>query len=201
MGKSTAAMMFRQLKVPVHDADATVHRLMSAGGGAIAAIDRMFPGTVQDGVVNREALAAAVFANPSALKRLEALLHPLVEADQRAFLAIARRHRQPLVVLDIPLLFETGAEARCDAVIVVTAPHFLQVRRLMQRPQMDQKRIAAILTRQMPDREKRRRADIIVPSGLGKAYSRRIIAHIVTRLRDQRAQLADLCLDRNRRPR
>jgi dephospho-CoA kinase len=203
MGKSTAAAMFRQMGVPVHDADATVHRLLTAGGAVVAQIAALFPGTVRDGAVDRGALAAAVFGNAAALVRLEALLHPLVEADQRAFLAMARRRKQPLVVLDIPLLFETGAEVRCDAVVVVSAPRFVQVQRLMRRPQMSRERIAATLARQMPDREKCRRADVVIPSGLGKAHSRRIIAQIVACLRDQHGggQSLGERLDRSRKRR
>lgn len=179
MGKSTAAAMFRDLGVPVYDADRAVHAVLGPGGAAVAAVGEALPGVVRDGAIDREAVARRVFGDGAALRRLEAIVHPLVQAEKARFLARCSRRRTPLVVLDIPLLFETGGEAGCDAVAVVSAPAFVQVQRLRARAGMDAARIAAVLARQMPDAEKRRRADYVIPSGLGRAFTRRAIAAIV----------------------
>ncbi len=168
MGKSTAARALRRLGLPLHDADAAVHRLMARGGAAVAAVERAFPGVVVDGAVDRPALGARVFADPAALKRLEAILHPLVRVEERHFLQSCRTRGVRLAVLDIPLLFETGGEARCDATLVVTAPRFLQDQRVLSRPGMTPERLARIRAQQMPDAEKRRRADFVVQTGLGR---------------------------------
>ncbi len=186
MGKSEAASMFRRLGVPVFDADAAVHRLMARGGAAVAAIDAAFPGAVRDGAVDRPALGAQVFDKPESLRRLEAIVHPLVRAERAKFLARALARRVPLVVLDIPLLFETGGEEHCDAVIVVTAPAAVQRARVLARANMTAEKFASILDQQTPDREKRRRADFVVPTGLGKRVTLNAIRRIVTMLEDQR---------------
>lgn len=168
MGKSTAAAMLRRLGWPVHDADATVHALMAKGGMAVAAIEAAFPGVVTDGAVSRPELGKRVFGDTAALRRLEAILHPLVRARETAFL---RRHMMRgtrLVVLDIPLLLETGGDKRCDAVAVVSCPAFLQEQRVLRRPGQSPRRLAAIRAQQMADFKKRRRADFIIPSGAGK---------------------------------
>jgi dephospho-CoA kinase len=178
MGKSVAASTFRRLGIPVHDADAAVHRLTAPGGLAIPAIARAFPGTVVEGVLDRRALGARVFANRRDLLELERILHPLVRASQRQFLAANRRKR--LVVLDIPLLFEGGNERRCHAVMVVTTSRIIQRQRVMRRPGMTEEKLADILRNQMPDREKRKRADFVVPTGIGfRSTLRRVlrIAH------------------------
>ena len=167
MGKSTAAKMFRRLGIPVHDADAAVHRLMGKGGRAVAAIEKAFPGSVIAGRVDRPALGAKVFGNPTELRRLEKILHPLVQAEAQRFIRRQRARRRKLVVLDIPLLYETGGEKRCDVVIVVTAPRFLQRARVLARPRMTPERLAEIEALQMPDREKRRRADYVIETGHG----------------------------------
>jgi dephospho-CoA kinase len=180
MGKSTAARMLKRLRVPVHDSDATVHRLLSRGGGAVQQIEREFPGSVRDGAVDRAALGAIVFRDATALRRLEAILHPLVQRSQRRFLACCAARRVPVAVLDIPLLYETGAERRVDAVIVVTAPPTIQRARVLARPGMTPEKLAGILSRQMPDREKRRRADFVVASSLGRAHTLRGLRRIVT---------------------
>ncbi len=185
MGKSTAAAMFRRLRVPVYDADRAVHRLLDRGGAAIPAIDRLFPGVVVAGRVDRPALGARVFKDRDALHRLEAVLHPLVREAREQFLALERRRGTGLVVLDIPLLYETGYERSCDAVAVVSAPTFVQMQRLRQRPHLDAQRIDAILARQIPDGEKRRRAHFVIPSGLGRALTWRTITRIVSTLRDR----------------
>jgi dephospho-CoA kinase len=167
MGKSTAARQLRRLGMLVHDADAVVHDLLSRGGVAVPAIAAAFPGAVKDGAVDRAALGARVFHDTDALRRLEAIIHPLVRRAEQRFLARARRQRRRLVVLDIPLLFETGGQRRCDAVAVVSAPPFVQARRVLARPGMTMARLEAIRRKQMPDREKRRRADVIIPTGCG----------------------------------
>jgi len=182
MGKSTAANMFRALGVPVHDADATVHRLLEEDRSVRRAIADRFPGTVSEGVVDRQALGAAVFSDPQARRDLEAILHPRVRQATEGFL---RRHRvmgTPLVVLDIPLLFETGGADRVDGVVVVSAPAALQRRRVLARPGMSEEKFAGILASQIPDREKRRRADFVVETGIGKAYTFARLKQIVTEI-------------------
>jgi dephospho-CoA kinase len=168
MGKSEAAKMFRRLGVPVFDADAAAHRLMAQGGAAVAAIDAAFPGVVKDGVVDRKALGDRVFGRPDDLRRLEGILHPRVRRARDRFLKLAQARRAPLAVFDIPLLFETGGERYCDAVLVVSAPAFIQRARVMARPGMSEEKFRAILAQQVPDHEKRRRADFVAPTGMGK---------------------------------
>jgi dephospho-CoA kinase len=184
MGKSTAAAMFRRLGVWVFDADRSVHRQLATNRQAIAAIAAAFPGVVREGRIDRAALARAVFGDDAALGRLESILHPLVDEDQERFLKIARRHGAPLVVLDIPLLFETGRERHCDCVAVVSAPAFVQLQRLKARPGMDPMRLEKTLARQMPDAEKRRRADYIIPTGRSRGDTMRTISRIVRQLRE-----------------
>lgn len=183
MGKSTAAATFQRLRVPIFDADATVHALQGRGGRAVAPIGAAFPGTVRDGRVDREALRRAVFGQPEALTRLERIVHPLVRDAERRFLASARRRAERLVVLDIPLLFETRGQGRCDLVVVVTAPAAIQRWRVLRRPGMTPERLTAILARQLPDAEKRRRADRLVHSGLSRHHAQRAIRAIVREIR------------------
>jgi dephospho-CoA kinase len=185
MGKSTAAAMLRRLGVPVHDADAAVHRLMAKGGAAVPAIATAFPDVVVDGAVDRQALGQRVFDDPAALRRLEAILHPRVRRQARDFIKRHRRRGTPLVVLDIPLLFETGGERLCDAVAVVSAPRFVQEARVLRRPGMTRRRLAGIRARQVPDPVKRRRADFVVETGLGKRPTLRRLRQIVKILRDR----------------
>jgi dephospho-CoA kinase len=182
MGKSTAAGMFRRLGVPVWDADGVVHALFDHGGAAVAPVEAAFPGVVRDGRIDREALGARVLGDPAALHRLEGLVHPLVYADQRRFLACQRRARRRLVLLDVPLLFESGGDRVCDKIAVVSAPALVQRQRLRQRPGTDAARIDVILARQMPDAQKRSRADFVIPTGLGRAWSMRAVARIVAAL-------------------
>ena len=183
MGKSTAANTFRRLGVPVFDADAAVHRLQGLNGRAVAPIAAAFPGTVRDTPrgprVDREALRRAVLGDDAALSRLERIVHPLVRDAELRFLLAARRRAEPLVVLDIPLLFETRGEGRCGAVLVVTAPAAVQRRRVLRRPGMTEERLSAILARQVPDSEKRRRADHVVHTGLSRFHAQRAIRTIV----------------------
>lgn len=183
MGKSTAGRLLRRLGVPVHDADETVHALLAPGGAAVAAVAAAFPGvaanTAAEIAIDRKKLGARVFDDAAALHRLEAILHPAARAAARRFLRQQARRRRPLVVLDIPLLFETGGESRCHAVVVVTAPSFVQRSRVMARPGMSAARLAVIQARQMPDRDKRRRADYVVHTGLDKRHTLRQLAAIV----------------------
>lgn len=188
MGKSTAAALLRRMGVWVHDADAAVHALLRRGGAAVAAVEAAFPGAVRDGEVDRLALGGRVFADAAALRRLEGILHPLVRRRTDAFLAAAARARRKVVVLDIPLLFESRGESRCDGVIVVSAPEFLQVQRVLRRPGMTPDKLAAILARQMPDKEKRRRADYLVTSALGRARTRRDLARVLRSARRRRGR-------------
>jgi dephospho-CoA kinase len=183
MGKSTAAATLRRLGLPVHDADAAVHRLMARGGAAVRAVADAFPGVERDGAVDRGLLGARVLGDNAAMKRLEAILHPLVRAEAHRFLAKQARLRRPLAVLDIPLLFETGGDQLCDVVIVVSAPSFIQRARVMRRPGMTEAKFQAILARQMPDAQKRRRADFVVQTGLNRAHSLRQLARIVRLLK------------------
>jgi len=186
MGKSTAAAMLRRLGVPVHDADAEVHRLLGPGGAAVKAVAREFPAALAGDRIDRRILGRLVFDDVPALKRLEAVLHPLVRVAERRFLADCRRRHEAVAVLDIPLLFETGAELRCDGVIVVSAPVAVQRQRVLKRPGMTAARFASILARQMPDSEKRRRADWVVPTGLGKTVTLRHLQKILRKAQRKR---------------
>lgn len=163
MGKSATAAIFRKFGVPVHDADAAVHALYR--GRAAPLIEKAFPGTVDRGEVDRAKLAAAVLNDPARLKALEVIVHPLVREEEETFLA--QNAFAPLAVLDIPLLFETGAEARCDAVVVVTAPLHVQRARVLARPGMTEDKLAAILKKQMPDTDKRARAHFLIDTSRG----------------------------------
>jgi dephospho-CoA kinase len=165
MGKSTTARFFAEEGVPVHDADAVVHRLYD--GEAAPAIEAAFPGTTAGGKVDRDRLAACVLGDSAALKRLEAIVHPLVQEAERRLLAEAETRGEKVAVLDIPLLFETGGEKRVDAVVVVSAPPDVQRSRVLERPGMTADKLDAILAKQMPDDEKRRRADFVVDTSRG----------------------------------
>ena len=179
MGKSTAAKLLRQLRVPVSDADAIVHDLIGLGGSAVPAVDDAFPGVVSKGTVDRAALGALVFGDAAALKRLEDILHPLVEAARDRFLKQSRRARIKVVALDIPLLYEVAADELCNATIVVSAPLFVQSGRVLARPNMTQEKLNDILSRQMSDFEKRRRATFVIPSGIGRRKTLQALSRIV----------------------
>ena len=183
MGKSNAAAAFRRLGLPVYDADQAVHRLLAKGGAAVPAVEAAFPGVVRDGAVDRQALGARVFADPAALTRLEAILHPLARRAARRFLLNQRRQRRDLVVLDIPLLFETGGEALCDLVAVVSAPRAVQEARVLARPGMTREKMAGVEARQMSDAEKRRRADVVIDTGLNKHHTLKSLQALVRGLR------------------
>ena len=183
MGKSTAAAAFRRARIPVFDADAAVHRLQAPGGAALPAIAAAFPGTVVAGMLDRARLRAAVVGDDAAMLRLEAILHPRVRRMQAAFLAGARRARVPAAVLDIPLLLETGGERRVDLVVVVSAPRAVQIARVRRRRRMTEAQIAAIIARQMPDSLKRRRADLVVRTGLSRNAALRPLRRLIGSLR------------------
>jgi dephospho-CoA kinase len=179
MGKSTAAAAFRRARIPVFDADAAVHSLQSRGGRAVREIEAAFPGTIRNGAVDRTALRHAVLGNPDALKHLERILHPMVQQEERAFVARARRRGSRAVVLDIPLLLETGGDRRVDRIIVVSAPRAIQMQRIRARRRMNTADIAAVIARQMPDAEKRRRADVVIRTGLSRHHSLKALNKLI----------------------
>jgi dephospho-CoA kinase len=182
MGKSTTTKFFAEQGVPVHDADAAVHRLYETE--AVPLIETAFPGTTADGKVDRDKLARQVLNDTAAIEKLEGIVHPLVRSSEKRFLAEAKRRGAAVAVLDIPLLFETGGEKRCDAVVVVSAPAAVQRARVLARPGMTEQKFAAILAKQMPDTEKRTRADFVVDTSEGfdaaRAQVRDILARIAT---------------------
>ena len=179
MGKTTAATIFRRLNVPVYDADEVVHELLGRNGAGVDLVGEAFEGIVSSGCVDRQALAEQVFDDVNALSVLEAIVHPIVRSRQIMFLRMSAKLRRPLVVLDVPLLFETGGDNNCDAVAVVSAPQFLQRIRVMARPGMTEEKFQTIQGRQIHDQEKRRRADFIIPSGLGKRRSLQSVQEII----------------------
>jgi dephospho-CoA kinase len=178
MGKSATAKMFADAGVRVHDSDAVVHALYE--GEAVAAIEAAFPGTTAGGKVDRAKLAATVVTDKAALKRLESIVHPLVGAARDKFLADAQSSGAPVVVLDIPLLFEIGGEARCNAVVVVSAPADMQRTRAFERPGMTEEKFTALVAKQVPDAEKRRRADFIVDTSQGFDHARAQVRDILS---------------------
>jgi len=180
MGKSTTAAMFAEEGVPVHDADAAVHRLYE--GETVPLIEAAFPGTTHDGKVDRAKLGQCVLGDAAAMRKLEQIVHPLVRKAEERFLAEAERKGAPVAVLDIPLLFETGARVRCDAVAVVSAPAELQRARAFERPGMSEQKFQAILAKQMPDAEKRARADFVVDTGQGFDHARDQVREILARV-------------------
>ena len=183
-GKSTTAAMFGGLGVPVHDADATVHDLYRTD--AVAPVASLFPEALADGVIDRKALSAALARAPERFGELEAAIHPLVRAREQAFLEAERRNGSPLVLLDIPLLFETGGEARVDKVVVVTCDPRIQRERVLARPGMTEEKFRLILSRQMPDAEKRRRADFLIDTGKGLEAARKQVEEIVRKLAERK---------------
>jgi dephospho-CoA kinase len=185
MGKSRTAQFFAEAGVPVHDSDAVVHALYD--GEAVSAIERAFPGATAGGKVDRTKLGTMVLGDDAALARLEAIVHPLVGIARDKFLAEAQARGAPVVVLDIPLLFEAGAQRVCDAVVVVSAPPEVQRRRAFQRPGMTEEKFAALIAKQMPDAEKRKRADFIVDSSQSFDHARaqvRDILRVVAKMRE-----------------
>ena len=180
MGKSATAKMFAEEGIPVHDADAAVHDLYE--GAAAPLIEAAFPGTTTAGKVDRDKLAQRVLGDSAALEKLETIVHPLVRRAEQAFLNEATRKGACVAVLDIPLLFETGSEGRCDAVVVVSAPPEIQRARAFERPGMTEQKFAAILAKQMPDADKRARADFVVDTSKGFNAARAQVRDILTRI-------------------
>jgi dephospho-CoA kinase len=189
MGKSRTASFFAEAGVPVHDSDAAVHVLYE--GEAVPLIERAFPGITSDGKVDRAKLAAMVLGNDQAIARLEAIVHPLVGKVRDKFLADAQAGGAPVVVLDVPLLYETGGERGCDAVVVVSAPAQVQRQRALERPGMTEEKFAALLAKQMPDAEKRRRADFIVDSSQSFDHARAQVRDILQAVARMRGRAGD----------
>ncbi len=189
MGKSRTAQFFAELGVPVHDSDAVVHALYA--GDAVSVIERAFPGTTADGKVDRTKLAKQVVGDDAALARLEAIVHPLVAAARDRFLAEAEAAGAPVVVLDVPLLFETAGQRGCDAVVVVSAPAEIQRQRAFERPGMTEEKFNALLAKQMPDAEKRRRADFIVDSSQSFDHARAQVRDILQAIAKMRESAGD----------
>jgi dephospho-CoA kinase len=200
MGKSTIAGMLRRLRIPVYDADAAVHRLMAPGGAAFATLAKAFPDCMAEGRIDRIRLGNVVFADDAQLARLEAILHPLVARDRAGFLRRCRRAGNPLAVLDIPLLFEKGLEHEADAILVVSAPAFLQRQRVLVRPGMTKAKFAAIRGRQVPDAEKRRRGDFVIVNGLSRAATLRRLQTVLKRLDSFHARNRPRYRNHGRRP-
>ena len=189
MGKSTAGEGFRCFGIPVFDSDAAVHALFSSGGAAVAAVDEAFPGCLDAvGGIDRAALGRKVFDDQAGLARLEAIVHPLVRAAQRRFLARCCAAGRRLVVLDVPLLYETGGERLVDAVAVVSARAMVQAQRVLRRPGMSAERLAAIMRRQLPDVEKRRRADFVIRTDLDHRRAKAQIAGVIDAARTRPAR-------------
>ena len=182
MGKSTTSAMFQAEGVPVYDADAAVHALYAKDGAAVAPVEAAFPGVVVDGAIDRAKLSTHVVGKPEALKKLEAIVHPLVGESRKVFFQAAAEANAPLVILDIPLLFETGGERNVAAVIVVSAPEAVQRERVMARPDMTAEKLDAILARQMPDAEKRARADIVIDTSQGLDSAREQVRAAIAKL-------------------
>ena len=182
MGKSTTSAMFQAEGVPVYDADAAVHALYAKGGAAVAPVEAAFPGVVVDGAIDRAKLSAQVVGKPEALKSLEAVVHPLVGESRKVFFEAAAAVNAPLVILDIPLLFETGGERNVAAVIVVSAPEAVQRERVMARADMTAEKLDAILARQLPDAEKRARADIVIDTSKGLDSARAQVRAAIAKL-------------------
>jgi dephospho-CoA kinase len=179
MGKSTASAAFRRAHLPVFDADAEVHKLQAKGGAALPAIAAAFPGTVTDGVLNRAALREIVLADKNELRKLERILHPRVRRAEQKFLARARSAGARVAILDIPLLFEGRGDKRVDEVVVVSAPRDVQIARVRARGKMSPAQIASVIARQMPDAEKRRRADHVIRTGLSRFHALRSLKRLM----------------------
>jgi dephospho-CoA kinase len=189
MGKSAAASMLREMGIPVHDADAAVHALLSTGGKAVDAVGAAFPMALKTddrgaGYIDRQVLGRIVFSDPAKKKRLEDILHPLVRAESDAFVREMAEKKADLLVLDIPLLFETGGEKRVDTVICVSAPAQVQRKRVLERPGMTPEKFERILASQLPDAEKRRRADYVVETDKGFTDMRQQLEKIIAHIRD-----------------
>lgn len=171
MGKSTLAKQARSLGIPVHDADACVHRLMQPDGEAFADIQSQFPEVIEGGVINRQKLGRIVFQDDEKRRLLESIIHPLVRAESARFIAMCQKARHKICILDIPLLFETGRHEDMDAVLTVSAPRFVQKRRVMARDNMTEDKLVAILDKQFPDHKKRAKSDYVILSARGLRHT------------------------------
>ncbi len=179
MGKSAVARTLKSFGLPIYSADEAVHALLGAGGAAVKKVAKIFPEAVRDDAIDRRILGKLVFGDREKLKALENILHPLVHKAEQNFLRAARREKCPMAVLEIPLLFETGAEKRCDVTLCVTAPKAVQRARVLHRKGMTAEKYKAIVAHQMPDAEKRRRADYVVPTGVNHAVTRKRLRAII----------------------
>ena len=184
MGKTTASDMLRRQGLPICDSDSLVHKMLAKGGAAVPFVNDVFDGVVSEGAIDRAALGKQVFGNADALKQLEQIMHPLVRAAQKKFIKVCRGRRAFAIVLDVPLLFEVETDKLCDMTLVVSAPRFIQEQRVLARPGMTHERLEATLQRQMPDFEKRKRADITIQTGLNKRHTSDQLTKIVRWLRD-----------------
>ena len=189
MGKSTTASMLNRRKIPVFDADEVVHNLFSRGGALLGLVEKHFPSAVTGNRVDRVVLGKIVFGDPYRLSVLESIIHPLVDIERKRFLQTHRRSKTKMVVLDIPLFYETKKRYKSDFVCVVSAPIFLQKQRALRRPGMTQQKLDAILSRQMPDYEKRKRSNFIVSTGLGRAHTNRSLGKILNHMRQRRSTM------------
>jgi len=189
MGKSETAKMFAAEGVPVYDADAEVHKLYAPGGAAVQPLEEAFPGVVQNGAVDRALLSKQVIGNPDALKKLESIVHPLVGQANRAFLEKSAKDGAEMVLLDIPLLFETGGRERVDVIVVVSAPYELQRERVLARPDMTEEKFQEIFAKQVSDADKRAGADYIVESDKGLDHARAQVREIVAALKGREGKV------------
>ncbi len=185
MGKSTTATMFIRRKIPIFDADKTVHNLFSRGGAAVEMVNEHFPSAITNNKVDRATLGQIVFGDPCRLSILESIIHPLVDKERSRFLQSHRRRKTKMVVLDIPLFYEIKKQYKSDFVCVISAPSFLQRQRALGRPGMTRQKLNAILARQMPDYEKRKRSNFVIPTGLGIAYTNRLLSRILNQIRQR----------------
>ena len=186
MGKTTASNMFHRLGLPICDSDLLVHGMLAKGGTAVLPVAAEFDGVVRDGAVDRVALGQKVFSDKVALKRLEQIIHPLVRLKQVEFIKMCRRQNRVAGILDVPLLYEVKTDRICDFTVVVTAPKFIQKQRVMARPGMTPNRFEETLDRQMPDIEKQKRADFVVPTGLNKRHTLNHLCKIIRTLQNPR---------------
>jgi dephospho-CoA kinase len=182
MGKSAAAEILRGFGLPVYNADHAVHALLRKGGKGVKPVARLFPRALKNGAIDRAVLGQSAFGEPAKLKKLERILHPLARRTEREFLKQARRRKVAAAVLEIPLLFETGAEKRCDVTLCLTASKAAQKARVLRRKGMNAVKLAAILKRQMPDSEKRRRADYVIRTDVSRGDTKRHLRKIIQRL-------------------
>lgn len=182
MGKSTTAQILRKMGFPIYSADMAVHALLKKGGPAVAPVAKLFPESLKRGAINRKILGNSVFGKPQKLKNLEKIIHPLLRKSEKDFLKKAKYNNKIAAILEIPLLFETGADKRCDLSLCVTAPRAIQKARVLSRPHMSEERFRAILARQMPDAQKRKKADFVISTGVSKAATEQLLRSLFKKL-------------------